>query len=162
MSNVRVPKEEQAAYALKHCKVANLSILPLDWHPETHYSDESPMTSTYPLKDRSEFMEEDGTWIVSTNTDYVNVDTPNGSPRPSLELLSYKNLLIWEDDRIGARMTLDEEKVGAIKSEWVQPLLVKLIKTVKHDRERIESLEQEVSSLRGDPKRMRQSMGERE
>ena len=45
-------------------------------------------------------------------------------------------------------MTLDEEKVGAIKSEWVQPLLVKLIKTVKRDRERIERLEEEVSSLR--------------
>ena len=86
-------------------------------------------------------------------------DTPYGSPRPSLELLSHADLLIWDDDRIGVCMTLDEEKVGAIKSEWVQPLLVKLIKTVKRDRERIERLEEEVSSLRCDPKRARQSKG---
>ena len=89
-------------------------------------------------------------------------DTPDGSPRPSLELLSHADLLIWDDDRIGVCMTLDEEKVGAIKSEWVQPLLVKLIKTVKRDRERIKRLEEEVSSLRRDPKRARQSTGGRE
>ena len=86
-------------------------------------------------------------------------DTPYGSPRPSLELLSHADLLIWDDDRIGVCMTLDEEKVGAIKSEWVQPLLVKLIKTVMRDRERIERLEEEVSFLRCDPKRVRQSKG---
>ena len=33
-------------------------------------------------------------------------DTPYGSPRPSLELLSHADLLIWDDDRIGVCMNL--------------------------------------------------------
>ena len=33
MSTIIVPKEEQAAYALKRYKIGDLSVLPADWHP---------------------------------------------------------------------------------------------------------------------------------
>ena len=138
MSTIIVPKEEQAAYALKRYKIADLSVLPADWHSETHYPDGRPLTPT--VKERPErLVTEDGAWLVADEP-AVDCDTPYGSPPSSPELLSYKGQLVWEHN--GAAVSLSEDNVCKIRDEWVQPLLAKLIKTVRRDRERMLCLEE--------------------
>ena len=83
MSTIIVPREEQAAYALKRYKIADLSVLPADWHPETHYPDGRPLTPT--VKERQgRLVTEDGAWLVADEP-AVDCDTPYGSPPSSPE-----------------------------------------------------------------------------
>ena len=60
-----VPKHAQKAYALEHYQIKDLSLLPTDWNPQTHYADGRPKTPTWPLTVKETYVTPDGAWIVS-------------------------------------------------------------------------------------------------
>ena len=132
MSTLLVPKHAQPAYALEHFKIPDLSALPSDWNPSTHYANGRPITPTFPHIDKSVYETDDGAWLVPQGRLLPDAVTPLPSPPSSPDFITAgDNLLIWDDDRIGVSMELDENKVGEIKAKLVLPLLVKLIKKVK-------------------------------
>ena len=150
-----IPKHEQPAYALKKFKIRDLSVLPPDWNPATHYPSGRPITPSWPLTDRSEYETDDGAWIVTEPDPRPSLPTPQSSPRASPVLLSVgEDLLLWDDQKAKCAFVVDENKVGEIQSKHVQPLMAKLIKKVKLFGKEIKQLTHRIKVLEAERARV--------
>ena len=141
-----VPKHQQSAYALERFNISDLSALPADWNPSTHYPCGRPITPSWPLKDRSEYETDDGAWIIAEPTPFV--PTPYTSPHASPVLRSVgNNMLLWDDQKAKCTFVLDENKVGEIPAKCIMPLMAKLIKKVKLFKKEITLLSKREKAL---------------
>ena len=141
-TTILVPKQDQPAYALEHFKISDLSALPADWNPYTHYPDGRPITPVHPPVDKATYETEDGAWII---TQPPGADSPLPSPSAPDLIVAGDNLLIWDD--AGTASVVDERNVGEIKAKHIQPMLVKLIKKVKSSTKKIAELSKRVREL---------------
>ena len=100
------------------------------------------------MVDRSTYVTDDGAWIIPTRAPYFSpLADRDDSPSPDFISVN-ENFLIWDDDRIGVKMGLDEHKVREIKAKFVKPLLAKLIKKLKGSRKEIVALHKRVKHLK--------------
>ena len=148
MSSVRiVPKQEQPAFALEKYGIADLSTLPADWNPGTHYSYGRPLTPSWPPRERSEFWTEEGAWIVRTE-DAPVPPTPYSSPPSSPAVLCVgDNLLVFDDTRANFTVALDEKKVGDLPLKHLPRVLAKLIQKTRELRKENDGLRKDKAVL---------------
>jgi hypothetical protein len=147
MSSVHiVPKQDQPAFALEKFGIADLSALPADWNPGTHYSYGRPLTPSWPLRERSEFWTEEGAWIVRTE-DAPAPPTPYSSPPSSPTVLCVGDkTLLFDDMRTNFAVALDEKKVGDLPLKYLPRVLGKLIKKTKELRDENNALRKELQA----------------
>jgi hypothetical protein len=143
-----VQKKEQPAFALEKFGIADLSALPVDWNPSTHYThgcNGRPLTPS-PLFERSEHWTEEGAWIVKTFAPAP--PTPYSSPPSSPTVLCVgDNLLVFDDTRTNFTVALDEKKVGDLPLKHLPRVLAKLIKKTKELRKENDVLRKEKAAL---------------
>ena len=143
-----VQKKEQPAFALEKFGIADLSALPVDWNPSTHYThgcNGRPLTPS-PLFERSEHWTEEGAWIVRTE-DAPAPPTPYSSPPSSPTVLCVGDrTLLFDDMRTNFAVALDEKKVGDLPLKYLPRVLGKLIKKTKELRDENNALRKELQA----------------
>jgi hypothetical protein len=123
-----VTKEEQPAFALEEFGIADLSALPADWNPGTHYVHGRPLTPQWPnlVDARSEHWTEGGAWIVKT----FAPPPPTTTTTTGVLLCLGDNLLVFDDPQSNFTVALKEKKVGDIPIKHLPHILAKLIRKV--------------------------------
>ena len=126
-----VQKKEQAAYALEKFGIADLSALPADWNPSTHYVHGRPMNPQGLIAGEwSEHWTEGGAWIVRTCSPAAPSSPTPPTPTTGVLLCLGDNLLVFDDPQNNFTVALKEKKVGDIPIMHLPHILAKLIKKV--------------------------------